>query len=337
MDGSRLGSRWRVGAAVRRGGRRGRRGNRSVADRRRLGSGPHGWTGTHGQPGADRPADPAGRLVGRLRRRVRRADRQRRRGDDNTWFPNNCSLRGNCAGFNDNELEVMNPSGVSAARRRPEADLHVHGGRAVAGSQALRVRHAARPSRRAAGLLVLPVVAGQRADAGLPGRRQAARATPARPIRPGGATGRRGTTPRPTSSRPTAPAPRTPAAGGPTRCTRRGSRRRCVRGTKVGFATDPSQAFHTYTFELKPNNTYSVWIDGEPQPWATDVGPVKPDLAAKDSLVLSYALRTCPCKTRLHRAARASSTSDPCRSTRTRPHDGVGVDNRGIAPGTTFG
>src|SRR5882724_11627039 len=34
-------------------------------------------------------------------------------GEDNTWSANNCSSHGNCAGFNDDELEVMNPSAVA--------------------------------------------------------------------------------------------------------------------------------------------------------------------------------------------------------------------------------
>ena len=106
---------------------------------------------------------------------------------------------------------------------------------------------------------------------------------------------------------------------------------------KWGFAEDPSLAFHTYTFEITPENTYSVWIDGKLQPWATNVGPADPVGKARTTLILSYGLRECHAARVASRAARASSTSNRWPSTRTGAHRGVGIENGGLAPGTTLG
>jgi hypothetical protein len=103
---------------------------------------------------------------------------------------------------------------------------------------------------------------------------------------------------------------------------------------KRGFATDPSAAFHTYTFELKPNDRYSVWIDGVAQPWAREVGPAKPDLSAKTTLILSYALRGCAT---CHSGFSGGSREFDVRSIaiyEDRAHAGVGIENGGLAPGT---
>jgi hypothetical protein len=106
--------------------------------------------------------------------------------------------------------------------------------------------------------------------------------------------------------------------------------------SKRGFATDPSLAFHTYTFELAPDDTYSVWIDGAPQPWAAKVGPAHPVSSAKDTLILSYALRTCAT---CHSAFDEGRREFDVRSIAVyedRAHAGVGVANAGLAPGTVI-
>jgi hypothetical protein len=256
-------------------------------------------------------------------------------GEDNTWFANNCSSHGNCAGFNDDELEVMNPSAVAhtaeglkltctytAAAQSPGARHYVCGtlrglSEGLPGYSFFKWSPGKGQTLVFQAVAKLPVNTGE-ADPAWWSNGPPWSDTEADFFEAYGATSKHTSGWR-TDSLYTA------WFASP-----------LVRGTKVGFATDPSQAFHTYTFELKPNNTYSVWIDGELQPWATDVGPGKPDLAAKDSLVLSYALRSCSCRTGFTSGTREFDVRSVS-VYEDRPHDGVGIENRGVAPGTTVG
>ncbi len=105
---------------------------------------------------------------------------------------------------------------------------------------------------------------------------------------------------------------------------------------KSGFASEPSAAFHTYTLQLDANDSYSVWIDGVLQPWATDVGPARPNRAARGTLILSYALRTCPsCRSGFTEGSREFDVRSIA-VYEDRAHAGVGVEHAGLAPGTVL-
>jgi hypothetical protein len=256
-------------------------------------------------------------------------------GEDNTWFANNCSSHGNCSGFNDDELEVMNPSAVTQSADGVRLSC-TH----TAAAQAPGNKHFVCGTLR--GLAEgLPGYSFFRWSPGK-GQTLVFQAVAKLPPNTGEADPAWWSNGPPWNDTEADFFEAYGAGSEHTSGWRTDSLYTAwfapplIRGTKVGFATDPSQGFHTYTFELKPNNTYSVWIDGELQPWATDVGPASPDLAAKDALVLSYALRSCPCRS----GFTAGTREFDVRSVSVyedRRHDGVGVENRGIAPGTTVG
>lgn len=106
--------------------------------------------------------------------------------------------------------------------------------------------------------------------------------------------------------------------------------------TMRGFSFDPELGYHTYTTEIFPDNTYSMWIDGQPQSWAQHVGPVKPITSTKAGLILSYALRTCSeCKTGFTSGTREWKVKSIAVYQDT-PHKGVGIENEGLAPGTSI-
>ncbi len=257
-------------------------------------------------------------------------------GQDNTWFPNNCTLTGNCHGFNADEMEVMNPSAVTqtaeglkltctytAAAQEPGKKHYVCG--------TVRGQSEGKPagysffkwSPGKGQTLVFQAVAkfppntGE-ADPGWWTNGPPWNDTEVDFFEGGGASAAHTTGWR-TDPVYTAWF----AAPHPT-------------ANKQGFTTDPSLAFHTYTFEINANNTYSIWIDGVPQPWATNVGPVKPDLAEKATLVLSYALRTCGCKTGFTSGTREFDIKSVS-VYEDKAHKGVGIENEGVAPGTAIG
>ncbi|HUA73706.1 MAG TPA: fibronectin type III domain-containing protein [Solirubrobacteraceae bacterium] len=255
-------------------------------------------------------------------------------GQDNTWFPNNCTVTTNCRGFNSDEMEVMNPSQVhqtaeglkltctySAAAQSP-GNMHYVCGTVRGPAEGLAGYAPFKWSPGKGQTMVFQAVAkfppntGE-ADPGwwtngppwsdteidfFEGGGSNASYTPG--------TGWR-TVPMYTSWF-AAPHPN---------------------ANKPGFTTDPSLAYHTYTFEIKSDNTYSVWIDGVPQSWATNVGPVTPDLAEKATLILSYALRTSPAGTLFTSGTREFDVRSVS-VYEDKEHKGVGVENAGVAPGT---
>ncbi len=257
------------------------------------------------------------------------------RGHDNTWFPNNCTRMTSCPGFNEDELEVMNPSAVhetaeglrltctySALAQAPGGKHYVCG--------TLRAQY--------------QPIHGYRFFTWSPGKGQTlvfqavvrfppntGEADPAfwsngppwadteMDFFEGGGASERHTTGWKTDGLYTAWFARPHLAA-----------------TKWGFATDPSLAFHTYTFELGSNDTYSVWIDGVPQPWATNVGPGRPDPYARTTLILSYALRECGCKSGFTSGAREFDVKSVA-VYEDAEHAGVGIEDGGLAPGTVVG
>jgi hypothetical protein len=256
-------------------------------------------------------------------------------GQDNTWFPNNCALTSNCHGFNSDELEVMNPSAVSetaeglklkctftAAAQEPGEKHYVCGTlRGLTESEPGYSFFTWSPGKGQTlvfqAVAKLPPNTGE-ADPGWWTNGPPWNDTEVDFFEGGGAnpsytTGWR-TNPLYTAWF---------AAPHPT-------------ANKSGFTVDPSLAFHTYTFEIAANDTYSIWIDGVPQPWATNVGPVKPDLAEKATLILSYALRTCGCKTGFTSGTREFDVKSVS-VYEDKAHKGVGIENEGIAPGTAIG
>jgi hypothetical protein len=253
-------------------------------------------------------------------------------GKDNTWFPNNCSLRRNCPGFNTDEMEVMNPSAASTtpqglrltcthtkAAQSPGARHYVCG--------VLRGQNDGVPGYRfftwspgKGQTLVFEAVAkwppntGE-ADPGWWSNGPPWEGTEVDFFEGGGASERH-TTEWITDGLYTAWfAPPFPTAN------------------KWGFAEDPSLAFHTYTFEIKPENTYSVWIDGELQPWATNVGPARPVRSARTTLILSYGLRCCHCASGFTSGTREFDVRSVA-VYEDGAHRGVGIENGGPAPGT---
>jgi hypothetical protein len=104
---------------------------------------------------------------------------------------------------------------------------------------------------------------------------------------------------------------------------------------KRGFDVDPSAGFHTYTTEIFPTGIFSEWIDGVPQPWGTGIGPAFPITTLKSGLILSYALRTCSeCSTSFTSGTREFDVRSIA-VYEDSIHRGVGIENEGVAPGTT--
>lgn len=253
-------------------------------------------------------------------------------GEDNTWFPNNCSLTTNCAGFNADEMEVINPSAVAetaeglklkctytSAAQSPGSKHYVCGtlrGQAegLPGYSFFKWSPGKGQTLVFEAVAKLPPNTGE-ADPGWWTSGPPWKDTEVDFFEGYGAS-RTHTTGWKTDPLYTA------WFASP-----------LLSAIKPGFATDPSQAFHTYTFQLSADNTYSVWIDGMLQPWATDVGPGRPDLSAKTTLILSYALRTCSCTTGFTSGTREFDVKSVA-VYEDKAHDGVGVENAGIAPGT---
>ena len=260
------------------------------------------------------------------------------RGHDNTWFPNNCTRTTNCPGFNDDEMEVMNPSAASVT---PE-------GLKLTCTYSAKPQYATNVRVRVAKHYVCGMLRGQnggvrgyRFFTWSPGKGQTlvfqaiakfppntGEADPAWwsngppwndtevDFFEGGGASADHTTGWKTDWMYTAWfAPPHPIA------------------IKRGFAEDPSLAFHTYTFEIAPNNTYSVWIDGVPQSWGTNVGPAKPDLAEQATLILSYGLRECRCTTGFTSGTREFDVRSVA-VYEDKAHEGVGVENGGLPVGT---
>lgn len=255
-------------------------------------------------------------------------------GRDNTFFANNCGSSSNCAGFNANELEVMNPSAVlqtaeglkltctyTPASQSPGAKHYVCGtlrGQAEGdfpGFSFFRWSPGKGQTLVFQAVARFPPNTGE-ADPAWWSNGPPWKDTEADFFEGGGWSFQH------TSAWKTDPL-FTAWFAAP-----------LLTASSPGFATDPSQAFHTYTFELGANNSYSLWIDGVRQPWATDVGPARPDLSAKTTLILSYGLRTCAS---CHSGFVGGSREFDVRSVAVyedRAHLGVGVENGGLAPGT---
>jgi len=254
------------------------------------------------------------------------------RGRDNTWFPNNCAVMTSCAGFNDDELEVMNPSAVgetakglrltcthTATAQAPGAKHYVCGtlrGR----NERIRGYSFFNWSPGKGQTLVFQAIArfppntGE-ADPGWWTNGPPWDHTEVDFFEGGGATGSHTRSWR-TDLLYTAWF----ASPG-------------LVAIKHGFETDPSLAFHTYTFELSANDTYSVWIDGRLQRWATNVGPARPVRSEKATLILSYALRECECTSGFKSGMREFDVKSVAVYEDT-AHKGVGIENGGLAPGT---
>ncbi len=257
-------------------------------------------------------------------------------GHDNTFFPNNCGLGTNCAGFNDDELEVMNPSAVLQ----------------TAEGLKLTCTYVGRAQSPGAKHFVCGTVRGQ-AEGSFPsysffkwspgkGQTFVFQAIAKFPPNTGEAD------PGWWSNGP--PFDDTEVdffeGGGWSYQHSSGWRtdplftawfaRPLLSASSPGFASDPSLAFHTYTFELSAGDTYSLWIDGVPQPWAQGVGPAQPDLAAKTTLILSYALRTCgTCSSGFASGSREFDVRSVA-VYEDGAHRGVGIENAGLAPGTVI-
>lgn len=257
-----------------------------------------------------------------------------RRGHDNTWFPNNCPVMRSCHGFNRDELEVMNPSAVgetadglrltctfTAAAQAPGAKHYVCG---TLRGQAEGVRGYSffKWSPGKGQTLVFEAIAKFPPNSGEADPAWWTNGPPWDDTEvdffEGGGGSSSHTTGWKTDGLYTAwfASPHLAA-------------------DKWGFETDPSLAFHTYTFELAADNTYSVWIDGVLQPWATNVGPATPDRSEKATLILTYALRQCACTSGFTSGTREFDVKSVA-VYEDRAHKGVGVENAGPAPGTVI-
>ncbi|HTZ86546.1 MAG TPA: hypothetical protein VMB05_07745 [Solirubrobacteraceae bacterium] len=259
-------------------------------------------------------------------------------GHDNTWFPNNCTRTTNCPGFNEDEMEVMNPSAVSETVQ----GLRLSCTHTANAEYAQNVR-SAEPKHYVCGMLRGQNygLRGYRFFTWSPGKgqtlvfqavakfpRNTGEADPGWwtngppwdgtevDFFEGGGASERHTTGWSTDGLYT-------AWFAPPMLT----------ANKSGFSEDPSLAFHTYTFEITPQNTYSVWIDGVPQQWATNVGPAHPDPSARLTLILSYALRECDCRTGFTSGTREFDVKSVAVYEDT-AHRGVGIENGGLPPGT---
>jgi hypothetical protein len=113
---------------------------------------------------------------------------------------------------------------------------------------------------------------------------------------------------------------------------------------KFGLSFDPAASFHTYTVEVVPGSVsgryrYSEWIDGQLQTLQNQLGgyaevtaspEITANTSAKESLMLSYALRptgfTSGSRDFLIRSATVYEDT---------AHAGVGIEDGGLAPGTS--
>ncbi len=259
-------------------------------------------------------------------------------GQDNTWYPNNCTQPTNCRGFaNSNELEVMNPSAVNVGReglklsctynltlQQPGSKHFVCG--TVRGEAEGRTPGYSffKWSPGKGQTLVFEAVAKLPPNTGEADPGWWSNGPPWGDTEVDFFEAGAGSAYHTTGWRTDRLYTAWFASPG-------------VGADKPGFSVDPSLAYHTYTFEINPNNTYSVWIDGVPQSWATNVGPVKPDLAAKMTLILSYGLRECSnCVSGFTSGTRSFDVRSVA-VYEDKAHQGVGIENAGIAPGTKIG
>jgi len=256
------------------------------------------------------------------------------RGHDNTWFPNNCARTTNCRGFNEDEMEVMNPRAVTetaqglkltctytAAAQSPGAKHYVCGmlrgqNQGVRGYRFFTWSPGKGQTLVFQAVAKLPPNTGE-ADPGWWTNGPPWDETEVDFFEGGGASERH-TTGWSTDGLYT-------AWFAPPMLT----------ANKWGFSEDPSLAFHTYTFEIAANNTYSVWIDGQLQPWATNVGPAHPDRSARLTLILSYALRECHCTSGFTSGTREFDVKSVA-VYEDSAHKGVGIENGGIPVGTVL-
>ena len=257
-------------------------------------------------------------------------------GEDNTFFPNNCPVTTNCAGFNSDEMEVMNPSAVAetaeglkltctyTATAQSPGSKHYICGTLRGQTQGLPGYSFFKWSPGKGQTLAFQAVAKFPPNTGEADPGWWSNGPPWNGTEVDFFEGY-GAGPQHTTGWRTDPmysawfASPHPIA------------------IKPGFATDPSDGFHTYTFELSANNTYSVWIDGVLQSWATSIGPATPEPSEKATLILSYGLRTCgSCTTGFTSGARAFDVRSVS-VYEDKEHQGVGIENGGIAPGTVVG
>jgi len=256
------------------------------------------------------------------------------RGHDNTWFPNNCVRISNCPGFNSDEMEVMSPSAASqtplglkltctytTVPQSPGGKHYVCGmlrgqNEPVRGYRFFTWWPGKGQTLVFQAVAKFPPNTGE-ADPGWWSNGPPWNDTEVDFFEGGGASVKH-TTGWSTDALYTAwfAAP-------------------MLTANKWGFAEDPSLAFHTYTFEITPGNTYSIWIDGVPQPWATNVGPARPDRAARMTLILSYGLRECHCRTGFTSGAREFDVKSVAVYEDT-AHRGVGIQNGGLPVGTVL-
>jgi hypothetical protein len=97
-----------------------------------------------------------------------------------------------------------------------------------------------------------------------------------------------------------------------------------------GCSYDPTAAYHTYTTEIFPDDTFSAWIDGAQ--YANHIGPLKAVTEAADYLTLSYGIREegingFKSGARTYYVKSIEVWEDT-------KHRGVGIHNEGLAPGT---
>lgn len=97
-----------------------------------------------------------------------------------------------------------------------------------------------------------------------------------------------------------------------------------------GCSYDPTAAYHTYTTEIFPDDSFSAWVDGAQ--YANHVGPLKALTEAFDYLTLSYGIREegingFKSGARTYYVKSIEVWEDT-------KHKGVGLHNEGLAPGT---
>jgi hypothetical protein len=255
-------------------------------------------------------------------------------GQDNTLFPNNCSEYKNCEGFNSNEMQVFNPSAVStgpdglkltcthtSTAQSPGSKHYVCGVVKGLGSGApgYRIFYW---SPNFGQTLVFQTVARFPPNTGEADPGWWSNGPPWSESEfdffEGGGWGSQHTTGWRTDDLFMSWfAPPHPSAA------------------KRGFDVDPSAGFHTYTTEIFPTGIFSEWIDGVRQPWGTGIGPAFPVNSIKSGLILSYALRTCSgCSTSFTSGTREFDVRSIA-VYEDSMHRGVGIENEGLAPGTT--
>jgi hypothetical protein len=98
---------------------------------------------------------------------------------------------------------------------------------------------------------------------------------------------------------------------------------------KLGF--DPSAGMHRYTYVIYPNQSWSLYIDGELQTWVGNYGiaPARNSSDTQMQLIINYALNgkdfTSGTRKFLIKSVAVYQDND---------HAGSGIVGGGIAPGT---